>query len=328
MKKLILLWLIVPGIISVAFSQEKTEEFKPNGKPLALIFTNFHSDFTDGETMPSFEITRAYLGYEYNFSKQWYAKTVLDVGDPEAGKHEMAAFLKNAYMEYENGKFSASFGLISTTQFKVSEKIWGYRYIEKSFQDAYKFNSSADIGFNLDYRFSDFISADFSVINGEGYKKLQADKYLRPGVGATVNPVKNVTARVFVDYMGKDVKQQSLATFIAYTSETLVLGAEYNYQQNYGMVEGKDFYGTSFYATYQPSKNVKIFGRFDDLKSKTIEGENTPWNLNKDGQLIMAGLEYSPVKGVKLAPNFRLWNTANESAPNTASLYLNCELKF
>ena len=112
------------------------------------------------------------MGYEYNFSTEWYGKVVLDVGNPGAGKHEMAAFLKNAYMEYEKDKLAVSFGLISTTQFKVSEKIWGLRYIEKSFQDAYKFNSSADLGFNIDYTFSDFISADFSIINGEGYKKI------------------------------------------------------------------------------------------------------------------------------------------------------------
>lgn len=328
MKKLLLIWLFFTGIINVTFSQEKSEDFKPNGKPLALIFTNFHSDFTDGETLPFFEITRAYLGYEYNFSKQWYAKTTLDVGDPEAGKHQMAAFLKNAYMEFTNNNFSASFGLISTTQFKVSEKIWGYRYIEKSFQDAYKFNSSADLGFNLDYQFTDFVSADFSVLNGEGYKKLQADNFLRPGIGVTVNPVKSITARVFADYMGKDVKQQSLATFLAYTGKSLVLGAEYNYQQNYGMVEGQDIYGTSFFVTFQPSEKIKLFGRFDDLKSKVLAGETEPWQINKDGQLIMAGIEYAPVKGVKLAPNFRLWNTANELVPNTTSLYLNCELKF
>lgn len=328
MKKQILLILFFAGMMVTANGQEKKEEFKPNGKPLALIFTNFHSDFSDGETMPYFEITRAYLGYEYQFSKQWYAKTVLDVGDPEAGKHQMAAFLKNAYFEYTNNKFSASFGLISTTQFKVSEKIWGYRYIEKSFQDAYKFNSSADMGFNLDYAFCDYFSADFSIINGEGYKKLQGDKYLRPGAGITVTPVKNITARVFADYMGDEVKQQSLATFFAYTGEKLTLGAEYNYQTNYGMVDGKDMYGTSFFATFQPSSNVKLFGRFDDLKSKTLEGATTPWQYGKDGKLLMAGLEYAPVKGVKLAPNFRLWDTADEAIPNTTSFYLNVELKF
>lgn len=327
MKKIILALFILAVLAPLAKGQEKTEEFKPNGKPLALIFTNFNTTFSDGETHPSFEITRAYLGYEYNFSKEFYAKVVFDVGDPKAGGLQMTAFLKNAYVQYKKSNLTASFGMISTTQFKVSEKIWGLRYIEKSFQDAYKFNASADLGFNLDYKFADFISADFSVINGEGYKLVQADDLLRPGAGVTLTPVKGVTARVFADYMGKDVKQQSLATLLAYSGKKLVLAAEYNYQQNYSMKEGQDIYGTSFYATYKAADNLKIFGRFDDLKSKALAGESEPWQLSKDGQLIMLGLESSPVKGIKVAPNFRYWSPAGD-APATTFAYLNLELKF
>lgn len=328
MKKIIVLTLLMQSILTAGTGQEKTTEFQPGGKPLALIFTNFHTTFIENNTLPAFEITRAYLGYEYDFSPLWYGKVVLDVGNPGVGKHQIAAFLKNAYFEYTKSRFSASFGMISTTQFKVSEKIWGNRYIEKSFQDAYAFNSSADIGFNIDYQFADFISADFSVINGEGYKKIQGDSLLRPGAGITLNPVKKLTARLFADYNGKDVKQQSLATFLAYTGKKLVAGAEYNYQWNTDMAEGHDMYGTSLYLIYKSSDKLKIFGRYDDLNSSTLPGEDQPWQVNNDGRLFMAGLEYSPLKGVKLAPNYRIWSPENETQPNENSVYLNCEVKF
>ena len=237
MKKTILLVLFVLGATIMSFSQEVSEEFKPNGKPLALIFTNFHTATSDGNTQSEFENTRAYLGYEYNFSQDFYAKVVFDVGDPkDGGGHQLSAFLKNAYVEYNKDKLKMYFGMISTTQFKISEKMWGNRYMMKSYQDEYKFNSSADLGFNIDYSFADFISVDFSVINGEGYKKIQGDDLLRPGLGATVKPVKNVVARVYIDQYGKDVKQQSLATFLAYNSKKLVVAGEYNYQTNYKMV--------------------------------------------------------------------------------------------
>ena len=327
MKKLFVFLLLVQGIVATGLSQE-SNDFKPNGKPLALIFTNFHTSFTESSTMPAFEITRAYLGYEYNFSRDWYAKVVFDVGDPGVGKHEMAAFLKNAYFKYSKSKFTAYFGMIATTQFKVSEKIWGYRYIEKSFQDAYGFNASADLGFNLEYEFADFISADFSVTNGEGYKKIQGDSILRPGAGITVNPVKTITARIYGDFMGNDVKQQSVATFLAYNGERLTVGAEYNYQWNVDMVDGQDMSGTSFYFSLKPCSKVKLFGRYDDLNSSTLTDLHQPWQIDDDGQLYMAGIEYSPTKGVKLAPNFRLWSPDNESFASISSAYLNCELKF
>ncbi len=328
MKKTVLILMFMTGMISATKSQEKSSGFKPHGKPLALIFTNFHNDFIESSMYPAFEITRAYLGYEYNFSPEWYAKVVFDVGDPGVGKHEMSAFLKNAYVKYTKSRFTAYFGMIATTQFKVSEKIWGYRYIEKSFQDAYGFNASADLGFNLEYDFTDFLSADFSVVNGEGYKKIQGDSLLRPAAGITLTPVKTITARVYADYMGKDVKQKSLATFLAYTGKKLIAGAEYNYQWNMDMVAGHDVYGTSFFLSWKPTSKIKLFGRFDDLNSSASDGEIQPWQIDDDGQLFMAGLEYSPLKGVKFAPNYRLWNPENESFPTINSLYLNCELKF
>lgn len=328
MKRLIFLVILHSIVQFTLAGQEKADEFKPHGKPVALIFTNFNSEFSSGKNQSAFDITRAYLGYEYQFSTVFYAKIILDVGDPKSGAFQMTAFLKNAYIEYSKNKFTASFGMISTTQFKVSEKIWELRYIEKTFQDAYDFNSSADIGFNLDFQFTDFVSADFSVINGEGYKKVQGDEYLRPGLGITLNPVETVTARVFADFMGGDVKQQSLATYLAYTGKALTLGAEYNYQKNQAMRNGQDIYGTSLYALLKTGANFQLFCRFDDLRSKALAGESSPWHFSNDGHLWMAGLEFNPVKGVKIAPNARFWNTADDALPNIAYAFLNLELKF
>ncbi len=324
-----LLLFLVLGAITMGFSQESSEEFTPNGKPLALIFSNFHTAISNGETMPEFENTRAYLGYEYNFSKEFYAKVVFDVGNPkDDGAYELAAFLKNAYLQYETGSFKTVFGMISTTQFKVSEKLWGNRYMMKSYQDEYKFNSSADLGLSVDYTFADFISADFSITNGEGYKKLQGDSLVRFALGTTITPVKNVLARVYVDQMGDDVRQKSLATLLAYTNGKFTLAGEYNYQWNNDMVDGQNMYGTSIYSWYKPKSNMKLFARFDDLNSKKLTGESEAWNIDSDGQLLLAGFEYSPVKGVKITPNIRYWNPDLSSAENTTYLYLSVELKF
>ena len=329
MKKAILCLMLVQSIVLTVFSQNSTDDFKPNGQPLALIFTKFHTATTDGTTAPEFENTRAYLGYEYNFSKEFYAKVVFDVGDPkDGGGHQLSAFLKNAYVQYKPGNLDVYFGMISTTQFKVSEKLWGNRYMLKSYQDEYSFNSSADLGINVEYQFADFISSDISVITGEGYKKIQNDSILRPGIGTTVTPLKWLLARVFVEQMGKDVKQQSLATLLALTPDKWVIAGAYNYQKNTKMKEGQDMFGTSFYATYQPNSHWKLFARYDALNSTTLEGAEEPWQVKKDGQLMVAGVEYSPVKGVKVTPNVRLWNPELKDAKNTTFLYLSAELKF
>jgi hypothetical protein len=326
-KPLSLLLLAIVAVLNT-WGQTTNETFKPGGKPSALIFTNFNTAFSDGETTPAFEITRAYLGYEYNFSENWYGRLTVDVGDPKVGNLQYTAFLKLAYMQYKNENFKALFGMIPTTQFKYSEDIWGLRYIEKVFMDAYSFYSSADLGASAEYSFTKNISADLAVFNGEGYKSLQRDEFLRPAVGLTMKDIGNFTARVYADYMGKEVKQTSLVGYAGFNAAKLVVAAEYNYQWNYKMIDGQDMYGTSVYATYKPGEKIKYFARFDDLQSATLEGQPNPWQLAKDGQLFMGGFEFSPVKGIKVAPNLRYWNPADETLKATTYAYINLEIRY
>jgi hypothetical protein len=168
----------------------------------------------------------------------------------------------------------------------------------------------------------------FPYLTGKGIPRLQSDEYVRPSAGVTLNPVASVTARVFADYMGDEVKQKSMAGFLAYQDNALTVGAEYNYQQNVGMTEDRDRFGPSFFATYIPVPNIKLFGRFDQMDSNTLAGENEQWQINRDGQLIIAGVEYSPLRGVKFAPNYRMWNPESGSLPTINSIYLNCEVRF
>ena len=53
--------------------------------------------------------------------------------------------------------------------------------LPNQFQDEYKFGSSADLGIAASYKISDLITIDATVINGEGYKKVNKDDALRYG---------------------------------------------------------------------------------------------------------------------------------------------------
>lgn len=328
MKKPLLTTLVVLCITFIAMSQETKEVFKPHGKPIIRVFSNAHTSFADGESKSAFELTRVYLGYEHNFSENFSGTVIYDVGNPGAGKLQMTAFVKNAFLNYKYENLSVDFGLIPTTQFKVQENFWGYRYMEKVFQDAYDFASSADMGASVTYKFNNALSADIALYNGEGYKKIQSDNILKSAFGLTLNPVKELTIRGMYDFMTGNITQTTYAGFVGYKSKKISLAAEYNYQQNHLMVDANDYFGPSFYATYVASKKVKVFARYDDLQSNTPSGKTENWNLKNDGRLIMAGVEYSPVSGIKLTPNYRGWNPAEETAPYLSTLMLNCEIKF
>jgi len=76
--------------------------FNPSGKSFATIYANFHQGIT-GSALDeaAFELVRGYIGYEYNFSPEFYAKINVDVGSPDdlspISKIRRYAYFKNAY---------------------------------------------------------------------------------------------------------------------------------------------------------------------------------------------------------------------------------------
>lgn len=326
MKKLCVALITMISLSSFSFAQG--EAFKPSGKPSLKIFSNYHSIVSDGTTSSAFELTRVYLGYSAKLSENISTGVIFDVGDPGVGKLKMTAYVKNAYVKYKANNLNVNFGMISTTQFKVQEDFWGYRYLEKSFQDEYKFNSSADLGASIAYKLNDMFSLDGMIANGEGYKNVQTDSIFRYGVGATIIPVSGITARVYYDISPNDNALSSITTFLGYKADKFSLGAEYNMQSNVNFKANQEWTGLSFYSTIKASDNVQVFLRYDQLSSNTITGSTNAWNHSKDGQNFIAGVEFAPVKGVKISPNFKGWSPADDSKAFRSTFILNCEFKF
>jgi hypothetical protein len=302
--------------------------FEPHGKPVILVFSNLHSSFNREGNNPGFEITRAYLGYEYDFSESFSAKVIMDVGDPGTGGFQMTAFIKNAFLMYKNNGLSARIGMIGVDQFNVQEKHWGYRYIYKSFQDEYRFGSSADLGAGIEYSPAKFISFDASLLNGEGYKKIQSDSTLKSTFGLTVKPVEGVVLRGYYDIMKKDPTQSTIALFAGYTYEAIRLGLEYNIQRNNKMLDNHDFSGISVWASLRFAEKFSVFARYDKLESVTTGDELSPWNYEKDGERFLAGLDYSPVNGVKIAPVWSGWSPSDKTQSFTSTIGLHFEIKY
>lgn len=307
---------------------QASDEFKPYGKPVVLVFGNVHSTFNDLGNTKAFELTRVYLGYEYFFSKSFSSRVNIDVGDPKAGDFQMTAYIKNAFMQYKTEKFSGRIGMISTDQYNLVEKQWGYRYIFKTFQDEYAFGPSADLGAAIEYSPSKIISFDASVLNGEGYKKVQSDSAFKYTAGVTLRPFEGMILRAYTDYMKKDFAQNTFSFFAGYTYKGLKTGLEYNIQKNNKMLNDHDFSGISAWASLRVAEKYSVFARYDNLKSKTITGMTSGWNNAKDGQLYLAGMDYSPVAGIRIAPVYMGWKPSDASRKFTSTAGLYFEVKF
>ncbi len=319
-------------ILSLAIgtlSAQKGDEFKPSGKVEALIFTNLNHSTVNSQGLNKFEITRAYFGYNYNFSQAFSGRVVLDFGNPGVGSLAYTAYIKYGYLQYQHKNLTAKFGLSSTTAYDLLEKFWGNRYILKSFQDQYGMGPSADFGASVAYKFSDAISADVMIQNGEGYKAFETDSVLKVGIGVTVHPVKNLTLRGYYDNMKKlSLNQQTASIMAGYANNTFSFGVEYNYQADNKLKSGQDFYGYSFYGAFNFNTKTDLIARYDNLSSVDKTSNAHSWNYGKDGILFMAGLEFKPVKGLRITPNYQLWKPRDASKSNISSIYLNLEIKI
>ena len=297
-------------------------ENKPQGKAIVQIFTNFHSGFGVVNDNRGFELDRSYLGYEYSFGKGVSIKGVMDIGQSsDVDDYQHIAYIKNALINWNIGRFTLTGGMIGTTQFNYQEKFWGYRYIYKSFQDEYKFGSSADLGISASCRITKWLEADVIIANGEGYKLIQVDNGLLYGAGATIKPFKGMSIRLYASFNegvdgAKDIV--NYAMFAGYKNRYISAGIEYNIMRNYRRIDGHHLYGFSMYASGTINSWFDLYARADGLMS------SNDWNKNNDEVVILTGAQFKLGKYVKIAPNVRMSIPSDKEQKNKYYAYISC----
>ncbi|MBE9467798.1 MAG: hypothetical protein IMY72_05670 [Bacteroidetes bacterium] len=326
--------LIMIFSVSLAQTQnpEEKKDFKPSGSPFITVFSNFNADLTKDNESSAFELSRAYLGYKCNMSENFSAKLTFDVGNPKnTSALKMTAFVKAATLTYKNnkGNLSANFGIICLNGFSLQRKYWERRYIYKTIQNQNKFGYTADLGASISYRFNKLISIDAAVMNGEGYKNIQTDNTYKGGFGFTISPTKCLVIREYADLSQKTEAQYTISNFIGYKIKNkLTLGAEYVIQNNHNFMSDNNLSGFSAFFSYDINKKIQLFGRFDNLSSNKINDELYDWNIAKDGKTIIGGIQYSPIKKIKIAANYQFREPELSSLNNEQKIYLNIEYKF
>jgi opacity protein-like surface antigen len=331
MKKFCSIVLVIIFLQSIVVGQEDDETLIDKTVPIATLYSNFHTQINGNNI--GFEVERAYLGFKTQLNEQYAIIMKLDIGSPDdvsdSSNIKRYAYFKNAAMVLTSGTFTFHAGLIDTYQFKVQEKFWTRRYMYRSFQDEYRFTPSADIGIGLQYDPNEWLSADISFMNGEGYTKLQLDNSFKSGAGLTFKPIKTLIFRIYYDFISKDnVLQSTMTSFGGFQIDHFNVGAEFNYRTNDSNEQDRDRWGYSFYSLYRFAKKWELFARYDYLTSKTLEGEDYGWNYSTDGSALLAGLQFQPETFIKVAISYRDWVPYPSNLAASRFIFLNLEVKI
>lgn len=307
----------------------KSQSVENERKGFIRVFSNFKQGLTDEDQGAGFEIRRVYIGYKGSLSDAFKAEVKLDIGSPDDLSQfsliRRYAYFKTAAITYNKNGLTGWFGLFDMQQFKVQEDFWGYRYLYKSFQDEQKFGPSADIGAGLKYEFTDWLSTDLVLSNGEGYRNFEHNNFIKYGGGITLSPIKYYTLRIYYDLIHSEKDQTSLSLFTGYNHPDYRVGAEYNLRHNHRFIENHSLNGYSIYGTWVFNPSWEVFFRYDRLSSNLLSGEDFPWNLYNDGTSIISGCQYTPVEGLKVSLNYQDRYSLARNGPDIAYIFLNLQ---
>ncbi len=299
--------------------------FAQDGKFSGVIFYNYTYDLSEEQDgYNSFDLSRVYLTYQQNLSESVSYKFQTDI-DPKASPKSV--YLKNAKVDWKLPAGKLTLGLQGMNIFNVTEKTWGYRYLEKSPMDRHKFSSSADMGAAFSGKLHN-IQYSLMLTNGSGYKNPENDKYKKFSTQFVYGEKKLSSAKGYnfgFSFSTEPAENESATTqtttvtgfFGGLSQEKFRFGAEFDLK-SVSETEGAEQI-LAFYGTYNISAKLSalVYVDLHDADNSTDNNTET---------YTIAGLEYKPVKGIIITPNIRM--TTPENGEGTSVAMVNFQFKF
>jgi hypothetical protein len=278
------------------------------------------------EHFQAFQLRRIYLYYDHTFSKEFVSQFLLEGNDKifeSGGRH--GVFIKTAYLEWKDviPMGSIAIGLVPTPTWSwgLSEKTWGYRFIEKTVADFRGMGRASDIGIGFRGKFLEDGSIGYHAMIGNGSGQgEEKDKHKNYYGALNAKPVKNMMIEAQAEYepATNDKSKTLVKGFAAYHTKDLTIGVEV-VQRTLKMAgtAGADVTPLGVAAFIHASLSDKINGyaRFD-LFDPNTKVKDAGYKEN----FFVVGIDFMPLNDIHFSPN--VWiNTfsAKGSMPKKAA---------
>lgn len=289
---------------------------EPKGKFSFTMYSDFYSVLKhnvgeiDGKS--GFWFRRLYLTYDHKVDERLSAQFRLEAKDP--GDFETSSnlepFVKDAWLRWSENGYKFTFGLIPTPTTGPAEEKLGYRPIEKTPLDLYKFGSTRDKGISVQGPLGAGGRADFVVMLGDasGTKSSDGDASAMYGrVGYKLND--QWGADLYADCWDKvdDEKWRTLKGELFYANDRLKAGAMVAKQKrSYSKGDDLNLDVLSFYGEFKASEKCSPFIRLDVLGDPVPDADKIEfWHMAEDGKptLLMFGARYRINEAVEVIPS-------------------------
>ncbi len=326
---------------SNTFSQNKEAEFKPSGKVWGYFFGDFayktggsaNMTFGSGEYAKmkvdesKFAFRRIYLGYDYKMAPNFTGKLLLESGDGVlTGDGRRTIFIKAAELEWKDIIPNASLfiGQTSTPTWSlITEKVWGYRSVEKTIADFRKMGKSNDFGLRLTGKFKKDGILGYTLMLGNGTaEKIEFDKFKKVYGSLSASLLDNkLILEAQGDFekstnsKGVEVGTTTYKGLIAYETEKFSIGVEPIMQvqdkvKNNQTADMKPFALSMYARGILKEEKLAAFVRFDtynfDADYTTTDAVSNPY----DEKFFLLGFDFTPNANMHIMPN--IWINSYE----------------
>ena len=274
----------------------------------------------------AFDIRRVIFSYEHSLSDNFTAGFSLEGGNKYLTTGRFSVIIKTAFIEWKNIFSGSSLvaGYFPTPAFVwgISEKMWGYRSVEKTISDFRGLTTAVDIGVGLKGNFDKNMKYGYFVMIGNGTgTKPENNKYKNYYASLNAKPIDNLNIEAYTEYepAADEKNKLTLKGVLAYQTPFYTIGTEVINQlkKNSGINNSNvNPFGISLYAhgtliKDKKSKAPKLnaFARFDIYDpDKNLDSAGFKENF------IVAGLDYMPIPSVHIMPNIWINSYTDKSS--------------
>jgi hypothetical protein len=295
----------------------KPDEARPF-KISGLVYADYydvaqsHRDELEGEN--GFWIRRLYFTYDHSLSRALSVRVRLEVNSE--GDFETTGvntpYLKDAWLKWAFDAHALTFGLAPTANIEFVDAFQGYRSVEKSPLDLYRWDSSRDLGLLMQgalgrerrTRYS------FQVGNGSGTgSETDASKAVRGELAHRF--AAGLVLEGYADWQdrpdGRDVS--TVQAFAGWEAKAWRASLQYGRQgRRQSGRDGSDLAldFVSAFAAVQVAPRVALLGRVDRNFDPIPGGETTdyvPFSEDAESVFGLVGVDVTLAKTVHLIPN-------------------------
>ncbi len=270
-----------------------------------------HDEAVEGNN--GFWLRRVYFTYDNTLTEKIAMRFRLEMNSPGDFRTSSALvpFVKDAYLTHKLGKHTLMLGLIGTPLYDSLEEYWGYRPMEKTPIDLFKFGNSREFGVGLKGGLDSKKKLTYTVVFGNGAGlKSETDRGKAVYGRLNFQPASALFLELYADYTDTGVNS-SVNILQAFAG---VKGGWGRSGLNFGLRHSKlgetsgDMKFVSLFGVFQLSPKLDLVGRYDRLFDPNPSGSKIdyiPMADNTKANVMLAGLGWSLSENVKVIPNLK-----------------------